>query len=184
MGTSGRSALVIAREPEPTAALMCEVFEWPAPLVTAIPLEHFLGTKVRGTDGRPLPADQFEFVLALVAADMDENRSALLMRRLNMALRIGGSLTFEICEELDGNVPNKHLCESNVVDRLRDAGFASIRRHSSADGLFMQLIAPEKDGDAGPRCACATARKASNVAVWRYSDHLEAFPSVTGGRLH
>ena len=184
MGWSGHSALVVAQQPEPIADLLRDLFGWSAPPVTAMTLDQFLGTTVRGTDGKSLAAGQFEFALAIVNADMSENRSALLMQRLNAALRIGGNLTFEIYRNLDGKLPNRHLSEQGIVDRLRDAGFASIRRRSCSDGLFMQLIVPERDEDSGLRFACATASKTSDVAVWRYSDRLEAFPSVTGGRPH
>jgi hypothetical protein len=113
---------------------------------------------------------------------MPENRCALLMQRLNAALRLGGNAAIEVWHELNATSADAPLRETQLTERLRDAGFASIRRHLTSEGLFNQLLAPGTEEDVNLRFSCVTGRKASHMAVWRYNDHLSGFPTVVGAR--
>jgi hypothetical protein len=181
MGDYGRSALVVAEKAEPLTALLSTVFDWPQETIFATCPEDFLGDAVCGHDGTPLRQGEFDLVLVGVPAEMPENRCALLMRRLNAALRLGGSATLEVWYGLDTTPAHAPLCETQLAERLRDAGFDTIHRHSASDGLFNQLLAPGAEEDVNLRFACVTGRKASHMAVWRFNDRLNSFPSVTGG---
>jgi len=183
MGARGRSALVIAEKPEPLRDLLSSVFNWSQETTFAMRPESFLADGVCGPDGCcPLRAGEFDLVLVAVAAEMPENKCALFMRRLNAALRFGGSATVEVWHELNTNATSAPLSETQLADRLRDAGFASIRHHSTSEGLFNQLLAPGAKEDVNVRFACVTGQKASEMAVWRYNDHLTGFPAFADGR--
>jgi hypothetical protein len=184
MGEPGRSALVIAENAEPLTGLISSVFDWPAETIFAMQPEGFLGDTVCGRNGRPLQRGEFDLAVVAVAAEMPENKCALLMQRLNAALRLGGSAAIEVWHELAATPADAPLSETRLPQRLRDAGFASIRRHSASEGLFNQLLAPGTEEDVNLRFSCVTGRKASDMAVWRYNDQLNGFPALTGGRSH
>jgi hypothetical protein len=183
MGETGRSALVIAENPEPLASLLSNLFDWAPGAIFMLTPENFLSERVCGPDKLRLSSGQFDLVLVAITAQMPENRCALLMERLNAALRLGGCATVEVWHELNAKAPEAPLCETGLADRLRDAGFACIDCHSTSEGLFHQLLASEPSEDVSLRFACATGQKASEVAAWRYLDHLSGFPAVSGGRL-
>src|SRR5262249_42346126 len=157
-------ALIIADQSQPIGELLSALFEWPAEAIVAMTPDRFVGETLTDTEGRPFPAGKFMFALAAVAADMAENKCATLMRRLNAALEVGGSATIEVYQKLDGTVPNPPLGEAQLPDRLRDAGFSSVRCSSSMDGIIGQLIVPGLKNDSDLRFACASARKASEMA--------------------
>jgi hypothetical protein len=182
MGEPGRSALVIAEKPGPLTALLSSVFDWPAETIFAIQPEGFLGDTVWGRNGQLLRRGEFDLALVALAAEMPENRCALLMQRLNAALRLGGNAAIEVWHELNATSADAPLRETQLTERLRDAGFASIRRHLTSEGLFNQLLAPGTEEDVNLRFSCVTGRKASHMAVWRYNDHLSGFPTVVGAR--
>lgn len=183
MGGYGRSALVVSERPDTLASPLCEVFDWAMETITTIALEDFLGETVRGSDGRSVQSGIFDLALVALSADLPENKCALLMRRINAALRLGGSATIEVWQELDGEAADPPLGEARLPDRLRDAGFSCIRRSASSDGIITELAAPIDRGDVHLRFACATAQKTSEMVVWRYRDQLPGFPAAMGWPL-
>src|SRR5215469_13156717 len=165
MGGLERSALVVSERPDLLAELLCEIFDWSRQSVTTITLERLLGERVCGPDGRSVQSGIFDLALVALSAEMPENACALLMRRINAALRLGGTATIEVWEELDGKVQDPPLCEMQLPGRLRDAGFAFIRSNSSSDGIITDLVAPDRKREMDLRFACATGHKASEMAV-------------------
>ena len=183
MGGFGRSALVVSDRPEWLASQLCSVFDWARESVTTIALDEFLGERVCGPDGQSVQSGVFDLVLVKLSAELPENRCALLMRRINAALRLDGSVTIEVWQELDSKVVDPPLGEARLPDRLRDAGFSYVRASTSSETIITELLAPDHKRDVHVRFGCATALKASEMAVWRYHDRLTGFPAVTRGRF-
>ncbi len=180
-----KRALVVCANPAQTSELLSGMFGWAPDAITAMSLDAFLGPAVRSRDGDPVPAGSFAFALVVVPSDLEEHQAALLMRRLNGALQNGASIAFEI--HADATKPeNRHapLVESHLGQRLRDAGFASVREFGPQDGFIPELVVPCDDETETRRFACATARKVSDYSVWRFAFALEGLPLRHGGRLN
>lgn len=182
MGGCGGSALVVSEQPDLLRVLLCDLFDWARESVTTMTLKDFLGERIRGADGQPVQSGIFDVALVTVPANMPENKCALLMRRINAALRTGGSATIETWHDVVGKEAEPPLCGTKLADRLRDAGFDSIRRHFTSEGLFMKLLTSDAKEDTNLQSACAIGRKVSQMAVWRFDDRLTGFPSFIGGR--
>jgi glycosyltransferase involved in cell wall biosynthesis len=182
LGEPGRRALVVSPRPEQTAALLCSLFEWRHESITAMTPDAFLAPDVTGCDCKPLQAAEFAFALVVMAADLPENRASLLMRRLNLALCMGGSLALEVFSSLDTAMPDMPFGEVGLGQRLRDAGFGGVQALTSRDGFMRELIAPDDEDPSGVRASCMSARKTSDVAVWRFTQSIEGLPACLGGR--
>jgi glycosyltransferase involved in cell wall biosynthesis len=177
-------ALVVAAEDRGTAALLSQVFGWKPEAVVTMKPEEFLGERVHGSDGCPLPAALFTFALAIVPAEMPEAFAELLMRRLNAAVRRDGSICVETWtpDSSDGD-SNAPLGQKHLPQRLQDAGFGSVQRWSQQDGLIGALIADPSGEIETRQFACATARKISDYAVWRFVESAKGLPMRLGGRV-
>jgi glycosyltransferase involved in cell wall biosynthesis len=181
---SDHAALVVAAEGQRTAARLSDVFDWAPSSVTAMTPEEFLGACVPGPSGAPLPAGQFSFALIIVPAHMEEASAALLMRRLNAAMRRGGSILFETwATQAAADDTLAMLGRAQLRPRLHDAGFGSLREWSPQDGLITDFFADSSgELDAG-QIACVSARKVSDYAVWRFADAPQGLPMRWGGRI-
>jgi len=182
LGAPKQTALVVSARPQAAAELLSFVFEWDSTAISTMTLREFLSDKLRNSDGAPIAAGGFAFALVVAPADLPEMDAALLMRRLNVALRVDASLIFETAApENEGPHPDAPL--ANIAQRLSDAGFASIRSVSSQDGFIPELTLPAWiDDDVSPRFACAMAHKASDYAVWRFVTQFDGLPMRWGGR--
>lgn len=183
LGDGTHAALVISDEPQATAELLSTLFDWQPELVTAMTPEAFLAAQPRTNLGR-ISCSHYAFALVIVSADLEEHRAALLMRRLNAVLRRGASITVESRGSADSTKPLPHsLAREHLRQRLRDAGFSSLREWLPQDGFIVDLIMALPDEIKARRTTCISARKVSDYAVWRFSDELEGTPLRWGGRL-
>jgi glycosyltransferase involved in cell wall biosynthesis len=184
LGQSGRRALLVVPHPAETASFFAHAFAWRPEDVTAMTLEDFLAPELRDAEGNPILQGAFAFVLVIAPVTLPEGSSALLLRRLNAALRRGGNLTFEIWSGLEQENSDAPLAEARMAERLADAGFAEASRVSRRhDGFFAEAVPAVSEGADARRLVCFTARKASAVAFWRYMLELEGKPRYLGGRI-
>ena len=180
-----RAALVVSAHCLDTSALLSEVFDWNPEAISAMTPEEFLDARVRGPDDVALAAEHYTFALIIVPEYLKEASAALLLRRLNSAMRIGGSVCVETwTEETIGDSSDDPLLgQSQLQRRLRDAGFGATRRWSPQDGLISELARGRSDRPDARRVTCVSARKASDYVVWRLADSPNGLPQRSGGRL-
>jgi hypothetical protein len=184
LGQEGRRALLVVPHPAETAFFFSHAFAWRPEQVTAMTLEDFLGPELRDTQGNRIAQEVFSFALVIAPTTLSEISSALLVRRLNAALRNGGNLTFEIWSGLEQENNDVPLAENRMVERLAEAGFAEASRVSRRhDGFFAEAAPAVSEGADSRRLVCFTARKASTLAFWRYLLELEGKPRYFGGRV-
>jgi len=183
-GDDVHAALVISSNCKNTAALLSDLFEWKPDDVTAVTPEEFLGARVLEPDGTSLPAARFAYALVVVPALMEEAFAALLMRRLNAAMRLGGSVCVEtwspyvVVDDSDALLGRMQLSR-----RLRDAGFGTVHEWSPQEGLITALVTGSFDERDARQYSCVTARKVSDYAVWRFADSPQGLPLRCGGRV-
>ncbi|HEY5049176.1 MAG TPA: glycosyltransferase [Rhizomicrobium sp.] len=175
-------ALVVSVEGDGTAEMLSRLFDWRPQAITAMTVEEFLGARVHGHDDLPLRAGRFAFALILVSAQMEEPTAALLLRRLNVSLRLGGSVCLETWASRADEISTALLGRIQLRQRLRDAGFGSLRQSSPQDGLITELAGGQSNAGDARQFACVAARKISNYAVWRFADTPEGVPQRWGGR--
>ncbi len=180
----GYAALVVSGKGPGTTALLSELYSWKPETIVAMTPEEFLDARVRGSDDTPLRAGRFTFALVVVPALMEETAAALLMRRLNAAMRRGGSVCLESwTPDATDDHSNAPLGRKRLAQRLYDAGFGPVREWTPQEGLIAALVTgPPDEGDTR-QFACVTARKVSDYAVWRFVDARGGLPLRWGGRM-
>jgi glycosyltransferase involved in cell wall biosynthesis len=185
LGSDGvHAALVVSPDCKNTAALLSDVFEWSPGAVTAITPEEFLGSRILGPDGTSLAASRFAFALVVVPAHMEEAFAALLMRRLNAAVRRDAGVCLETWAPFTaGDDADALLGRMQLSRRLRDAGFGMVHEWSPQEGLVSALVTGSFEEHDTREYACVTARKVSDYAVWRFADTPEGLPLRCGGRI-
>jgi hypothetical protein len=114
---------------------------------------------------------------------MAESSAALLLKRLNTALRMGGCASVETSSPLISRENEPLLGNRELPLRLRDAGFGAVRAWSPLDGLIAELIEPGIREAPASRTVLVSGRKVSNYAVWRYALPVNGMPLRSGGRL-
>lgn len=177
------AALVISTEPAAATALLASVFDWKPDSVRSVSLADFLGPSPQDRAGDPLLKNFFSAVLAIVPSDLDETSAALLMRRLNAAMRRGGSICMELFADAgDEVVPLAPLTKENLEQRLRDSGFSSVHDWQPQEGYILDLVSGPVETPANRISCCMSACKASDFAVWRYSGDADGTPMRWGSR--
>lgn len=179
---NGRRAILIASNPNDTAALLSELFGWPLESILAFSINDFLAPKLRA-DGAPVKMGAFPFALCVVPADLSENRAAGLLRRLNAAIARGGVLTLEVVCSVDKGSAATPLAADRLSQRLADAGFAVLKCPTPRDGVLLDLYVEENRTAGDSTSACILARKVSTFSTWRYVEQSRGMPSRLGGRL-
>jgi hypothetical protein len=179
------AALVVCADNRAAAALLSKIYDWRPESITVKTPDEFLAEKVRDTSDNPISAASFVFALVIVPAQIDEVSAAFLMRRLNAALRPGGSIMMEtwLPSEMS-SMSDAPLGGTCLRQRLFDAGFAAVNEWTPQDGLIADLMIPAKDNYEMRRFTCASARKVSEYAIWRHSDAPDGLPLRWGGRLN
>jgi hypothetical protein len=183
LGAPEQAALVVSAQPNETAALLSLIFEWAPESITCVSVDKFLSPRIRRANDTAIPAGAFSFALGIVPADLEEIDAAVLLQRLNAALRIGASVALETwAPDYAGARRDAALRETDLGLRLADAGFASIRSILPQSGFFVELALPSLNDETERRHTCLTARKISDYAVWRYLMQQDGLPARWGGR--
>lgn len=179
-GNPSQRALLVSGAAEPCIALLCGLFDWDRAAVTAVSPDEFLAPTPTGPDDIDPSAASFEFALVLLPDNLKEERSAQLMYRINRALLLGGSLLMETWPSGGTNDIRPPSMEV-LAQRLRDAGFASLRELNTLDGFISDLVIATKREEKY-RTTCISARKVSEYCVWRFHDATLGLPLRWGGR--
>ncbi|HEX4160543.1 MAG TPA: glycosyltransferase [Rhizomicrobium sp.] len=183
LGQIGHRAIVISPRPAPTAKLLSTLFGWEPESITEMTPAGFLEPKLRDADGTALRMASFDFVLLVTPPGMPENRAAALIRRLNAALQMNGTLVVEIVTDLDREATDEPLAEGRLPQRLIDGGFSVVRTAVPQEGIFSDLVVEALETPEELRRACVTARKASTFSLWRHTLELNGIPGYFGGRV-
>jgi glycosyltransferase involved in cell wall biosynthesis len=183
LGQADQRALVVSPRPVPTSRVLSKFFEWPHEAITCVDPGAFLSKEVRAPDGSPLQAETFTFALVVVPSNLPEVEAALLMRRVNAALRGGGSVALEVWDDSQTDERRAPLAEARLAQCLIDAGFTSARKIDHHSGILADITVPDRDMPGGRRFSCVAARKASSFASWKYMHALRGAPMRYGGRV-
>lgn len=183
LGAANEGALVLADHSLESADLLSRVFNWEKAAISTMSVAEFLAPRLRAADGSSISAGSFAFALVISSGRLDEREAALLLRRLNVALKRRAALILEFrSNDNQSTRPDPVFGEDEIAQRLTDAGFDGVHFISPQDGILAELILPRAETANARRTTCVTARKASDYFIWRFVTQAEGVPMRWGGR--